>query len=661
MRNVEEEQKTFVETVQDEAKAAPWYMGSTIIHMILLLLLMLVPTVKERETRKKVIIKTMIEEPEDIKEEDKPEPEKTNEEVIKEITKTTDNPVQTDVVSEVDIKTEVDVNTEISVDDPVELPSEETDDNLESLEDDAAPSLMGLKGQFSSKNGLSSGFRGDIGKVGNGIKNIVGSNSGGSRGLCLIWLLDQSGSMKDDQEQVAKQAQDIQNLLTDGGAKDMLSGVITFGKHWQLTQPLTKNSNKIKDSILNVEVDTTGVENTNQAIIYACEEVMSKMKNWTKVIVLLSDESSSDQKKQYNETSELKLKGLSKKASLIDLAAASLVKSKTRLFVIGKESPFQENTVREPFVDSSGKRWILPVNRGPETVEVEVPIANSFRLDHRYRGVGDYVKSGFGVYDLSYLAKVSRGAYFILDSTEESKVRMSASERARNPFKLCWKVMDQYKPLIVARSDYMKALFKTEQGKRLWQLNEFFSKEGKNIRRFDRSAARTNEFTMRRNQMRRRASLLEKLIKKIRSSVATDEEVRDMDQKRQVANLDIYYCVLLADQIITTSMLDAFEKYNGPLDSCPVGWRDGLSLRVKSGDNLSDEDRKIFDSRMLKLTQACNTVILRHRNTPYAIAARQLQAGPRKWGRPYELVYSKSKIVPRVHKPHVPQPKPPVM
>jgi hypothetical protein len=661
MRNAEEEPKTFVETVQDEVRAAPWYMGSTIIHMILLLLLMLVPTIEERKTRKKIIIKTTLEDVEDTKEDEKPEPEKTNDEIIKEISKTTENPSQSDVISDVDIKTEVDVNTDVSVEDPVELPTENTDDNLESPDDDTAPSLMGIKGRFSSKNGLSSGFRGDMGKVGKGIKNIIGNSGGGSRGLCLVWLLDQSGSMKDDQEQIAKQAQDIQDLLTDGGSREMLSAVVTFGKHWEITQPLTKNSNRIKDSILNVVVDTTGVENTNQAIIYACEKIMSKKRGWTKVIVLLSDESSSDQKSQYSTSSELKLNGLSKKASLIDLAAATLVKSKTRLFVIGKESPFQENTVREPFVDSSGKKWILPVSRGPETVEVEVPIANSFRLDHRYRGVGDYVKSGFGVYDLSYLAKVSKGAYFILDNSEASKVKLSVSERARNPFKICWKVMDQYRPLIVARSDYKNASYKTEQGMRLWQLNEYFRQEGKSIRRFDRSGARTNEFTMRRNQMRKRASLLERLIKKIGSSIATDDEIDDMEQKRQAANLDIYYCVLLADQIITTSMLDAFEKYAGPLDSCPVGWRDGLNLRVK-GDNLSVEDKDIFESRMRKLTQACNTVIDRHRNTPYAIAARYLQAGPKKWGRPYELVYNKSKIIPRVPGPKPkPKPKPPVM
>ncbi|MHC4884269.1 MAG: vWA domain-containing protein [Planctomycetota bacterium] len=642
-------------TVREQLKAAPWYMGSTVIHMIILMFMMLIPTTPPQKTRKAVVIKTKVEEPEEEEEkEEEPEEDKPEEEIINEVVAETASPVSSEVVSDVVIETDVTVETDVSVEESEDVVGDPSEDEIADADDEAAPSLMGIKGRFSAKNGVGSGFRGGFGKIGRGLRGMIGGGGGGggSRGLCLVWLLDQSGSMKDDQEQLAKQARDIQDLLTDGGRKKMLSGVVTFGQSWAITQPLTSKASRITDAILNVEIDKSGVENTNQAVIYTCEEIMAKKRGWTKVIVLLSDESCSDQRGRYNdkkveEDVKLKLSGLSSKANLMDLSVASLAKTKTRLFVIGKESPFQQRSVWEPYIDEEGKRWILSASRGPETPEMEVPLANAVRMDHHNRGsmVDNYVKSGYGVYDMAYLAKASRGAYFILDTSDGAAKRpLSASERARFPFKMCWGVMDKYKPLMVARSDYKNALFKSgKQGKKLWQLNEYFRLEGGKIARRDRCAPTTQRYNQAKDALRRRSELIPKIISAIGNAKATEEEVRTAKDLRQMANIDIYYCILLADQIITNAWLDAYESYKGPLDQ-PIekGWHHGLYLRPKNEDS-SPEEKALFDDRMVELAQACNEVIRRHSNTPYALAARWLQQGPRKWGKPYKLVYSKGK------------------
>ncbi|MHC4886614.1 MAG: vWA domain-containing protein, partial [Planctomycetota bacterium] len=571
--------------------------------------------------------------------------DKPEEEIINEVVSETASPVNSEVVSDVVIETDVTVETDVSVEESEDVVGDPSEDEIADADDEAAPSLMGIKGRFSAKNGVGSGFRGGFGKIGRGLRGMIGGGGGGggSRGLCLVWLLDQSGSMKDDQEALAKQARDIQDLLTDGGRKKMLSGVVTFGQNWAITQPLTSKASRITDAILNVEIDKSGVENTNQAIIYACEEIMAKKRGWTKVIVLLSDESSSDQRGRYSgkkveEEVKLKLNGLSSKAPLLDLAVATLAKTKTRLFVIGKESPFQQKSVWEPYVDDEGKRWVLSASRGPETPEMEVPLANAVVMSHHNRGrmVDNYVKAGYGVYDMAYPAKASRGAYFILDTSDGAAKRpLSASERARFPFKMCWGVMDKYKPLVVARSDYKNALFKSgKQGKKLWQLNEFF-RTTKGISRTTGCAPTTQSYTKARDALRKRSELIVKVIKAIGNAKATDEEIRKAKDLRQIANIDIYYSILLADQIITNAWLDAFERYKGPLDvKVEEGWWHRCGIRPL-GDDASPEDKALFDERMVELAQACNEVIRRHSNTPYALAARWLQQGPREWGKPY--------------------------
>ncbi|MHC4884058.1 MAG: VWA domain-containing protein [Planctomycetota bacterium] len=663
----EREDESLIAVIREQIRSAPWYMGSTLVHMILLLLMMLVPTVEDVKGRRNpIIIKTHIDQPEVETPPETPVPEKTPTEVIEDIKRDTESAVSFDKSAAANIETGVSVDTSPAVDfTAVPGPEPNSPDPFPEPggKDEEKPNL-GILTQRARQKGLNGpGNRGVIGDVKRSIVKMVPSTAGGnSRGLCLIWLLDQSASMKDDQEALAKQARDIQDLLSDGGKKTMHSGVVTYGQNWTVAQPLTRKSTQIVDAILNVETDPTGVENTNQAIIYTCERIMKKMKGYTKVIVLLSDESSSDQRRSYEarkvgEEQQLKLAGLSKKAPLIDLAAASLVRTKTRLFVIGKESPFQQTKVWEPFVDDDGRRWILSADRGSETPEIEVPIAHAVRADFHNRGrmQNNYVKSGYGVYDLAYLARVSKGAYFILDNSEAAKRRpLSPSERARFPFKMCWGVMEKYEPLVVARSDYKKSLFASGlQGKKLWQLNEYFRQEGKKIARRDRCAPTTQHYTQAKEALRRRSELIPRIIGAIGKARADDEQVRKANDLRQIANLDIYYCVLLADRIITEAWLDAYESYRGPLDqSKEKGWHHGLYLTAK-GQEASPEEKALFDERMVELAQACNAVIRRHPNTPYALAARWLQQGPRRWGQPFTLAYRKGKHTPGTGTPPV--------
>jgi phage terminase small subunit len=107
----------------------------------------------------------------------------------------------------------------------------------------------------------------------------------------------------------------------------------------------------------------------------------------------------------------------------------------------------------------------------------------------------------------------------------------------------------------------------------------------------------------------------------------------------------------MADQIITESWCDAWENYRGSTEdvkrSSDPGYYTALFTRSKKGSSLSPSEKKKYNKRMKTLLDACNEVIRRHPNTPYAIAARWLPKGSRRWGVKAYLNRERHKIGPR--------------
>lgn len=674
-----EAEGTLADEVRRQLQAAPTYGISAGVHAVILVILMLIPTQRPEEEGEEVVLETEVfEEIEEEEEEPEPEPEPEEIDPLEAVMEETESvSTPTEVVTETDVEAQVQIETDIEVETVVdEVVGEPTEDNVADASDEAAPNMMGVRGSaFSNKAGLSSGFRGGFGKIGKGIRGMVrgAGGGGGGRGLVLLWLLDRSASMKDDQEAVAQQARDIQELLTDGGRKDMFSGVITFGQYYMMTQEPTRDASRISDAILNVESDPSGKENTCAAITYACNHVMSRFQGWTKVLVLLTDESANDAYHRYSppkegEGPQLNLSGTERSMPMIEVARHALEKTETRLFTIGKESPFQSDIVREPFVDARGKRWLLDATRGPESAFIEVPIRNATAESKGRDEFKGEVLAGFGVYDLAYLSKYSKGAYFILDQDAQQRRPMTRSERARHPFVIDWELMDHYKPMVVSRSRYSDALRALDdatqsghQAEVVLKLRSLLEEKKDEIQRHH-NCSRPPRFTEYREDLRRRSWLLADMLETLGDHRASDELLAQTEQKRQIANLDLWYCLILADQIITEAWLDAYEQYKGPT-SANLGPRErhSIVMKKKEGASLSEEDQAIFNERMRKFTEACNFVIRRHHNTPWAVCAQWMQGGPAKWGVPMEMVYRKWTVKPGGGGGGGPRPPRPVM
>lgn len=659
--------------IREQLRAAPWYVMSAFGHMVVLLLLMLIPTNPPQKKKPPIVISTSVVEEEEVKEEEEEE-ELEELDPLEEIMETTEASTPSETVVETNIKTDVEIDTNIEIEDTTDL-GDPTEDGVADAGEDLTPKLMGVRTSLSG-GGLSSGFRGNVANVGKGLKSMLGKKATSGRGLLLVWLLDQSASMKDDQEAIAKQAVDIQDLLTDGGSKKMMSAVVTYGETWDVTQRPTSSASKIQEKIRNVQIDKSGIENTNQAIIYVCQTIMKSYSDYTKVIVLLSDESSGDQEKHYqppkaskpgaagkasskaaDNSKSINVSGSERKMPFIEVALKNLIRYRTRLFVIGKESPFQSNYVRESYTDETGRKWHnIYADRGPETPRIEVPVSYCRNTTPGYYGgfTGE-LKAGYGVYDLAYLAKGSKGAYFILeDKTTTVRRAMTFSERMRNPLKVDWKVMDNYTPDIVSRASYDRRIQAEygKYGKAIVTLNGFYREHGDKINRY-MWCRPPSKFKENMEKIKLRTKVIKKVINYLANARASDKELFEAKDKRQIANVDLYYCVALADQIITDSWDDAYSSYRGSTadNNTEQYWHE-IRIQAKKGAKLSGKDKATYDERMRKLVDACNDVIRRHPNTPYAIAAKWVPDGARRWGVPAEMVYMKHKRV-----KHKPRPK----
>ncbi|MFW5857088.1 MAG: vWA domain-containing protein [Planctomycetota bacterium] len=643
---------TLGQEIRRQLQAAPWYLTSTAVHMVALLLLMLIPTMPPDRPRDVLILHGDIPDPPPVQDQPDPDPEPEDpDDVLSQIMRDTANPAPelTEQAVETPVNpTDIVVDTEPVTIEVSEVAADSPSDDAAEDVSEPAPVPMGVGAALAAKRGSGvSGRRGSIGRIGREIATVakIGTPGGGGRGLLLVWLLDQSASMKDDQEAVAAHARDIQELLTRGGKRNLLTAVACYGAGWQVLQKPTRDTAAIGDAIRNSPVDRTGQENACSALVGLSESLLAGRTGWTKVVVVLSDENTSDGDAIGAVAGSGRLDGRERRLPLLEVALKRLVETKTRLLVVGKESPFQFARVYEPYVDPTGKTWPMWASRGPESARIEVPLRISQNFERRGLGQfrGDEVKSGFGVYDLAYLAARSGGAYFILDPTAGDERPMSVSEGIRNPFRIDWNRMDLYRPELVSRLVYEERLSQHRYGQALVRLHALLDERKPAIDRksFCRPPSRQPAQLA---QLRARRALLDRLIEVIGPARADEETLERSETRRHIANIDLFYCVLLADRIITESWLAAYEAYNGPLDDAtePGYWSE-LVLRPIPGAALEEEARILFAHRMDELVVACNDVIRRHRNTPWAVAARWLQSGPRRWGRPHELIWRKHK------------------
>lgn len=273
--------------------------------------------------------------------------------------------------------------------------------------------------------------------------------------VLVIWVFDQSESMKDDQqkirERIARVYQEIG--LTEEGQGDMLTTAITsYGQGFQqLTPAPTAVLTEIQNAIDQIQVDASGEEMSCSAIM----EALARHKKYANIaerkiaLILVTDESGNT----------------ADNASQLENAIKAAQQMDCRLFVLGREAmfgyPYAHYEWRHPF---DGEMHLLRIDRGPETAFVE-----QLQTDG-YGKRWDAMTAGFGPYEQVRMAKETGGRFFMLPGQEDKIHRVT--DRKFNP-----ETMDHFRPDLRPRAEQVAEIkgdpLKSLITKVVYDLNPF--------------------------------------------------------------------------------------------------------------------------------------------------------------------------------------------
>jgi hypothetical protein len=226
--------------------------------------------------------------------------------------------------------------------------------------------------------------------------------------LTVVWLFDESTSMQDDQKTIIQKFDRVSSELKlniepqKKGASALNHAIVGFGQEidYVLDKP-RDDIDQIGRAIKHLKIDSTGTENTMQAIREVVEHYGYVVQKGGRhlLIVLVTDESGDD-------------------GTYVEEARQALKKYHVPLYVIGRQSLFGYPYAHHKYVDPVTKDVYHPqIRRGPETADLEL-----YQWDGLYDR-WDEQPSGFAPYELARLTRDSGGIYFVLPSEEFMRIR----------------------------------------------------------------------------------------------------------------------------------------------------------------------------------------------------------------------------------------------
>jgi len=251
--------------------------------------------------------------------------------------------------------------------------------------------------------------------------------------VLLIWVFDQSGSMKDDQQEIRQRVNQVyvQLGLTGRDRSQLLTtSVVSFGEGYLTHTPRpTSEVDEIRSAIAAVPEDPSGREFMCQAVLTAISQHRDYARSSARqmVLILVTDESGEREDNRQN----------------LERVLAEAKAARCTIYVLGREAVFGYPMayMRWEHPQTRDIHW-LPIDRGPETAFVEQLQTDGFRRRH------DAFPSGFGPYEQCRMARETGGIFFMLPSLESSLVRGE-----KRIYEL--QVMRPYRPDLRARGEVL--------------------------------------------------------------------------------------------------------------------------------------------------------------------------------------------------------------
>lgn len=267
--------------------------------------------------------------------------------------------------------------------------------------------------------------------------------------VLVIWLFDQSNSMKDDREEVMMRVERVYTELgLSAAAKDdaLLTAVTSYGAtSVNHTPQPTYKPEEIMAAVRSVPTDETGLEMQCQAVAFGLATFAKLAANGNRQIALImvTDESGD----------------MNSNITQLEQSIAICKSVNAKVYVLGRESVFGYPYAYMHHVHEETKthHW-LRIDRGPET-----PWPEALQIDGYHRR-DDAFPSGFGPYEQSRMARETGGIFFMLPSPEVALVGRRAD------LKYDGDAMRPYLPDLSAREDYTADRDKSPMRATIWKV-----------------------------------------------------------------------------------------------------------------------------------------------------------------------------------------------
>jgi hypothetical protein len=266
--------------------------------------------------------------------------------------------------------------------------------------------------------------------------------------VLVMWLFDQSESMKDDQREIRQRFERVYaelGITEEAKGDALLTSIGSFGQGFVVHSPKpTADIEQIRAAIDQVPVDASGLENMCPAIGLMINQHRKAASSGRRrmMLIVVTDESGEPANNVAN----------------LELAINEAKDARCPVYFLGRESVFGYPWVHMQWVhpQTGGVHW-LPIDRGPETGFIEQLQTDGFR--RRY----DAHASGFGPYEQCRLARESGGIFFMLPSPEVDLVQ-------RDDRKYELRAMRPYLPDLGPREAYIAARDNSPLRTALWQV-----------------------------------------------------------------------------------------------------------------------------------------------------------------------------------------------
>ena len=273
--------------------------------------------------------------------------------------------------------------------------------------------------------------------------------------VLVIWVFDESESMKDDQVEIRDRIDHVYKqlgLVSKHNRDALQTAVVSYGEGYtQHTKQPTSDYYEIKACIDEVKVDPSGKEMMCSAVQQAIgtHRAYAQKQNRRIAVILCTDESGEPQDNQ----------------TQLERTVAEVKSAHAKLFVLGREATFGYPYAHLGWTHpQTGHHHWIRIDRGPETAFVEQLQTDGFH--RRY----DAHLSGFGPYEQTRLSQETGGIFFVLPSKEINLIR---SDNKKYEFEAMRRYMPDIRSRMEVGADTEKSELRRSLTKVIYDLNPY--------------------------------------------------------------------------------------------------------------------------------------------------------------------------------------------